>query len=500
MTDNTENNTITNGKKRFLSPMAMTLLMVTTVFSLRGLASQAEYGYTSILYYVIAALVFLIPFSMVCAELGSTYHGHGGLFRWCSEAFGPRWGWAAMCYEWLGLLVWFPSVLMFGAVALAYVFWPDSFDSHFSNNKLYVIIVVLSVYWLATFNMFRGDKASKRLSAAGGLLGTIVPGIVLVAMGVIYLCQGNHNYIDANVPFFPDFTNFSTIVLAASIFLFFGGMEIYPVHVNQMRNPAREFPKSMLMAVLIIVLAYVMGTLAIGFTTPKDKINLLGSLFYAYNQQFQAIGMSWMGNVIAALITFGVIGQIAAVIDGAASGILSVGDAGYLPRTIQKRNRHDMPVPLLWIQGIIVTILTSIMIFLPSVESAYQILSQMSTVIYLLLVIIIYAAFVRLRRTDNARKRGFRVPGGNVGKWITATVGIFGAIVALVLSCLPPSQIDTGSKIFYVSTIVVGTAIFCALPFVIFAFRKPQWRNPDTHFEPFNFELENRKPSEISNI
>ena len=59
-------------KKATLSMMAMAIMMVTTVLSLRGLASQAEYGYTSIFWYVLSAILFLIPFSLVCAELGST--------------------------------------------------------------------------------------------------------------------------------------------------------------------------------------------------------------------------------------------------------------------------------------------------------------------------------------------------------------------------------------------------------------------------------------------
>lgn len=38
----------TGGKAATLGMMSMAIMMVTTVLSLRGLASQAEYGYTSI--------------------------------------------------------------------------------------------------------------------------------------------------------------------------------------------------------------------------------------------------------------------------------------------------------------------------------------------------------------------------------------------------------------------------------------------------------------------
>ncbi|MEG2151500.1 MAG: amino acid permease, partial [Bacteroidaceae bacterium] len=108
-----------------ISTMAMTVMIVTNIISLRGLASQAEFGITSIFYYLFAAVVFLIPFSLACAELASTFTKSGGLFRWVSEAFGAKWGWAAMYLEWQTVVIWFPSVLMFSSVALAYVFWPE---------------------------------------------------------------------------------------------------------------------------------------------------------------------------------------------------------------------------------------------------------------------------------------------------------------------------------------------------------------------------------------
>ena len=83
-----------------LSMMAMAIISVTTIVSMRGLASQAEFGFTSIFYYVFAALVFLVPYALVCAELASTYTRSGGVFRWVSEAFGTRAGWLSMYLDW----------------------------------------------------------------------------------------------------------------------------------------------------------------------------------------------------------------------------------------------------------------------------------------------------------------------------------------------------------------------------------------------------------------
>lgn len=480
-----------------ISTGAMTVMIITTVVSLPGLPSQAEFGIQSIFYYLFAAIVFLIPFSLVCAELASTYTHSGGLYRWVAEAFGPKWGWTAMYLEWQTLVIWFPAVLMFAAVSLAYIFWPESFDARLSANKIYTLVVVLAVYWITNFIAFRGMKSSKILSTLGGLFGTIVPGAILIILGVAYLCMGKPIML-AHESFFPDFSKIGTIVLAASIFLFYGGMEMNAVHVQNMKNPARQFPRAIFLAVAVIVLLFVFATLAIGFVVPAKDINLLASLLVAYNDLWAAVGVPWLGNVMALLITFGVIGQVSVIIAGPSTGLVAVGESGYLPRSLQKTNAQGVNKPILYVQAIFVSLLSLVLVVLPSVESAYQVMSQMATVIYLILVLMIYFAFIRLRHTQPQKQRGFRIPGGKLGEVVVAGIGILGAVVAMVLSFFPPSQINTGSPVVYVLIIFCGALLFFCVPLIVFSKRKPSWRNPKANFYPFDWQIENRRPSEVS--
>lgn len=483
--------------KALISTGAMTIMIITTVVSLRGLPSQAEFGIQSIFYYLFAAIFFLIPFSLVCAELASTYTHSGGLYRWVSEAFGPRWGWSAMYLEWQTLVIWFPAVLMFAAVSLAYIFWPESFDAKLSANKIYTLIVVLAVYWITNFIAFRGMKSSKTLSTLGGLFGTIVPAAVLIILGVAYYCMGKPIML-THESFFPDFTKIGTIVLAASIFLFYGGMEMNAVHVQNMKNPARDFSRAIFLAVAAIVLIFVLATLAIGFVVPAKDINLLASLLVAYNDLWASVGAPWLGNVMALLITFGVIGQVSVIIAGPSTGLVAVGESGYLPRSLQKVNSNGVNKSILYVQAAFVSILALVLVVLPSVESAYQVMSQMATVIYLILVLMIYFAFFRLRHTQPHKPRGFRIPGGHFGEYLIGGVGVLGAFIAMVLSFFPPSQINTGNPVVYVLIILCGAVVFFCLPLVVFARRKPSWRNPTANFYPFDWQIENRQPSEVS--
>ena len=483
--------------KGTISMVAMALLIITSILSLRGLPSEAKFGVQSIFYYIFAAVVFLLPFSLVCAELASTYTKSGGIYRWISEAFGPRWGWTAMYLEWQTIIIWFPTVLMFGAASLAYVFWPESFDAKLASNKVYTLIMALIVYWGVTLNSFRGMRAANKLSTLGGLCGTIIPGAILIVLGIIYVCLGRHVYL-ADMPFIPDFGNLGTIVLAASIFLFYGGMEIQAVHINDMRNPARDFPRAVFLSIIVIVLGYALGTLIIGIVIPAQNINLVQSLLVAYNQLWESFGLSWAGNLIALLIMVGVIGQVSALVNGPSTGLMSVAQSGYLPRSLQRVNEKGVNKSILIISGVFVSVLTLILLVLPTVESAYQIMSQLATIIYLIMVLIIYAAFIRLRRTQPNKVRGYRVPGGKVGAFIVCFLGIIGALAALLLSFLPPEQINTGSPAVYIGILVLGTVFFVGLTLVVYALRRPSWRNPDAHFYPIDWQIEDRKPSQVS--
>lgn len=377
------------------------------------------------------------------------------------------------------------------------MFWPESFDQALASNKIYTLVIALLVYWLSTLNAFRGQKSANKLSTLGGMFGTIIPGGILIILGVVYFCLGKPLALE-DVSFFPDFSNMGTIVLAASIFLFYAGMECQAVHVNDMRNPARDFPKAVFLAIVVIVVIYSLGTLVIGMVIPSKDINLLQSLLVAYKALWQGFGVGWLGNIMALLIMFGVIGQVSALVTGPSTGLMAVAQSGYLPRSLQRLNKNNVNTSILYIQGAFVSLILLLLIVLPTVESAYQIMSQMATIIYLVMVLIIYAAFIRLRHTQPAKRRGYRVPFGKVGEVIVCTLGITGAALALVLSYLPPSQINTGSPVVYVGIIVIGIAVIIALPLIVYSLRKPSWRNPDAHFYPFDWQIEGRRPNQVS--
>jgi len=478
-----------------LGIVTLAIMNVVAVVSLRGLPAEAEYGLSSIFYYLLAAIVFLIPVSLVAAELATGWPEKGGVFRWVGEAFGPRWAFVAMFMLWIEVTVWFPTALTFSAVSLAFVGPNQRWDAALSANNMFVLAIVLCVYWLATFIAFHGVAAFARVSKWGGMIGTIIPAGILIVLGFAYLIGGGKPQIDLawkNVV--PDFTNFNNVVLAVGIFLFYAGMEMNAIHVKDVNNPSRNYPIAIVLAALVTVAIFVLGTLAIAFIIPNAAINLTQSLLVAYFDMFRWAGIGWLGPVMAIALAVGVLAGVVNWVAGPSSGLLVVAKAGYLPRFWQKTNANGMATHILLIQAILVSVLSVMFVVLPSVQAAYQILSQLTIILYLVMYLLMFASGIYLRYSQPNRPRPYRIPGGDIGMWIIGGLGLVGSLMAFVLSFVPPGQISIGSPATYVGILLGLTVFFVAIPFIVYAVRKPHWRDPEGDFAPFTWEAEGGHP------
>lgn len=468
----------------------LAIMNVTAVVSLRGLPAEAEYGVSSAFYYLFAAIVFLIPTSFVAAELAAMFQDkQGGVFRWVGEAFGKRIGFLAIWLQWVESTIWYPTVLTFGAVSLAFIGSNDAKDMELASNKFYTLVVVLVIYWVATYISLKGLDWVSKVAKIGGLVGTIIPAFLLMILAVMYLASGGTSQMDFGGSFFPDITKFDNLVLASGIFLFYAGMEMTGIHVKDMNNPAKEYPKAVFMGAIITVLIFVLGTFSLGIIIPQKDINLTQSLLVGFDNYFAYIHASWLSPIIAIALAFGVLAGVLTWVSGPSKGIFAVGKAGYLPPFMQKANKLGVQKNILLIQGGAVTVLSLLFVIMPSVQSFYQILSQLTVLLYLIMYLLMFAAAIYLRYSMKDAPRPFRLGRkGNCVMWIVSGVGFLGSLLAFVLSFIPPAQISVGSNAVWYSVLVIGCIVVVVAPFIIYAMRKPSWVDKESQFEPFHFD------------
>ena len=474
-----------------LSVMTLAIMNITAVVSLRGLPAEAVYGPSSAFYYLFAAIVFLIPTALVAAELAAMFADkQGGVFRWVGEALGPRTGFLAIWLQWIESTIWYPTVLTFGAVSIAFIGMNESHDMLMASNKVFTLVVVLLIYWVATFISLKGLDWVGKIAKIGGVVGTIIPAGLLIVLGIVYLSTGGHNHMDMSQGFFPDLSKFDNLVLASSIFLFYAGMEMMGIHVMDVKNPTKNYPKAIFIGSLITVLIFVLGTFSLGFIIPAKDINLTQSLLIGFDNYFQYLRMSWASPVIAVALMFGVLAGVLTWVAGPSKGIFAVGRAGYLPPFFQKTNKLGVQKNILMIQGCIVTVLALLFVVMPSVQSFYQILSQLTVLLYLIMYLLMFSSAIVLRYKMKNVVRPFRIGKGNGLLWLVAGIGFCGALLAFILSFVPPGQIATGSHTVWFSVLVIGCIVVVVAPFIIYASRKPSWKDPEAaeEFAPFGVQ------------
>jgi glutamate:GABA antiporter len=463
----------TSGKSvRIIGTASIAGISLAAVLTLRGFPSVAEYGWASIGLYVFGAIFFLIPLALVCAELGTGWPKAGGLYAWVRQGFGAKSGFLAVWFEWIEGIVWFPTVLAFVAATIAYIF-----ASRLSNNKVYLVLVMLAVFWGMTLINFLGLKRASLLNNIGVVIGTLLPAAVLIALGVYWLAAGKHIAIAFSFgKLLPNFGSIDNLVFFVGVLLGYAGIELFGFHAKETKDPQHTYPKAIILSALLIVAVSILATLSIAFVVPDAKLSLVAGLLQAFAVFFKILGLPpVVTQIMAALTALGTLALISVWLLGPSKGLYAAERTGDLPPVLHGVNRRHIPVAVLVAQGILGTLFALLFLFVPSINASYWMLSALTTQILVLMYIMILAAGIRLRYTEPNTPRPFKVPGGNAGMWFVAGIGIFGCVLGLVLGFFPPTGVATWPTPIYVLAMFIAIVICSVPPFIIERIKKPNW-------------------------
>ncbi|MFA6584567.1 MAG: amino acid permease [Elusimicrobiaceae bacterium] len=459
--------------RHYVSVFVLAMINVAMVMSLRGLPMMAKEGLPMVFFLVFASLLFLAPVSLVSAELATGWPENGGVYRWVKEAFGSRWGFTAIWLQWLQNTIWYPTILAYAAASLSYMFMAPEL----ANNRYFNITVILAVYWGATFVNFYGMKTAGWITTAGVVCGTILPAVLIIGMGIGWVATGNPiEFLKTSHSILPDFSNFDNIAFLAGIVLLFSGMEVGAVHVQELKNPKTEYPKAVFLSMLVIIIVFTLGSFAIATVIPVNDISLTAGILQGFKDLLDKFSMPWLLPLIGFLAAFGAIGCVIAWIAGPSKGLLATAKNGELPPFLQRTNKKGVQVNILIVQGLIVTGISCVYLLMPSINSAFFILTALTAILYLIMYVLLYAAAIRLRYSQPDVPRSYKVPGGNAGMWAVAGIGMLAVLFALVVGFFPPSQLQTGSPAGYVLFLVAGAIVFTAVPLAINALKKESWK------------------------
>jgi glutamate:GABA antiporter len=458
-------------QKRTIGIFALAMINVAAICNIKNFPLTAEYGLASLFYFLVASLLFFIPVSIVSAELATGWPERG-VYQWVNEAMGAKMGFLAIWLQWSSNIIWYPTSLSFIAATFAYIF-----DPALATNKIYIFSVVITSFWVMTSLNLLGMKISGFISSFSALFGTILPGILIIILGIIWIRQDKPLQVSLNaISFIPNLSSASRLAILAGVLLSFAGMEMSAVHAKEVTNPRKNYPKAIFLSACIIIVLYTLGSLAISIVVPKEKIELASGSIEAFKQFFDAFNISWAVPIIAAIMTIGGLGAVSTWIIGPSKGVYASAIDGELPSFFQKTNKRNMPITLMLSQAIIVTVLSFIFLFMPDISSSYWILIDLAAQLYIIMYILLFISAVILRYKKPNTPREYRVPFKNIGIWIVSSIGAFGSLFIMIMGFFPPSNINDKSLPMYELILFSGIFIFCTIPLVIHAFKKPSWK------------------------
>jgi putative glutamate/gamma-aminobutyrate antiporter len=456
-------------KPTYITWVTLAFMTTASVASLRSAPTMAVYGLTCVFLYLVPAIIFLLPQSLVAAELASGWTG--GVFRWVSEGISAKWGLLAIWCQFAMTIFYYPTLLGFVASTLAYVFNPD-----LATNGVYTGIVIVVVFWLGVFMSARGGTGGiAKLASSGLLVGTLIPGALLVILGVIYLLQGNSSAAPMNADhLIPQWTGIASLVLIVNNFLSYSGMEMNAVHVGSLRNPSSEFPRAMFFACGLVLLIFILPALAISWVIPADQLSLTAGVMQAFDAFFAYFDLQILVPIVAIALVCASAGGMLTWLSGPSKGLLMIARReGYLPPFFQHQNENEVAVNILVVQGAVTTVIALLYALVPSVSSAYWILSVMTTQVYLIVYLLMFVAARNLRRRQPDVKRGYVAP----ALTFLCVLGFVASAAAILIGFVPPSQFENGSDAAYVGLILAGTVLLGLLPpWLFLKFQKPSWK------------------------
>jgi glutamate:GABA antiporter len=460
------------------------LAMITagSVDSIRNLPATALFGSTLIFFFILGAIFFLLPSALVSAELASTSKNHGGIYAWVSQAFGKTSGFLAVWFQWIENVIWYPTILSFVAGTIGYLIMPSLADS-----KIYLIAVILTAFWGTTLINLLGIKSSAIFGNICALFGLIVPMILIIALGAVWIFSGHHLQVQfSEHAMLPHHSGAGMWVALTGIMLSFCGMEIATVHSSDVNNPQRSYPKAMLIATLIILVTLICGSLAIAIVLPTAKISLVAGIMQAFSAFFSAYHLTWILPLIAVMLVLGGMGGVNNWIIAPTRGLMLALKESHAPSILSRCNRRGAPSVLLIAQAVIVTVVALAFLLMPSVNGSYWLLTALASQLYMLMYMIMFIAAIRLRYKKVERTKGFMIPGGAFGIWLVAGFGLLGSVVTFIIGFMPPGQIKIGGVFHYEMLLLTGLLSMTVLPFIAYLFMRKPGTSPKPQAENFS--------------
>lgn len=450
------------GFKKVLRSLDMTLFTVCAILVMDTLAPSAAIGSSSISWWLITLVLFFIPYGLITAELGTTYPEQGGLYIWVKKAFGEKWAARTTWLYWINVALWMPSVYILFAGMFAQIFFPEM-------GMWWQILIGIIMTWITVWIGSITLETSKWIPN----IGAIIKALIMVVIGVGAFIYAGKNGVANDLSFTSMLPEWGAGLAFLPVIVYnFMGFELMSGASEEMKNPGKDIPRAIITSGALIAAFYLLGTVGILMALPLDELGLISGIIDTLRVLLGETGIG--GALVIALGVAALYSFLANMVTWTMGANRTADEAakeGELPAVFgQEHPVYKTPVGAFLITGIVSTAVMIIYGFMAgSAEDLFWTLFAFSSMVFLLPYLVMFPAFLKLRKTDPNAKRPYKVPGGKLFITIMAVIcEIFILQAVIFFVYVPGEPMDWA----YAAPVLIGVVLTVIIGEILIAVSK----------------------------
>ena len=459
-----------DSQSRKITYGSLVLMIFSAIFGFsNSMTAFYQMGYSSIIWYIVAAVAFFLPSALMFAEYGATFkEAKGGIYSWLKGSTNEKFAFIGT-FIWLAAwVVWLVSSTQFFIVAVSTaLFGSDKTQTWglgpFNSNQVVGILGVLFIL-LVTFLASRGIDKIAKVATFGGIFAFGIT--LLFSLFSIVVLIAHHGVLAQGITGVESFTtspnsNFQSPIAIISFLVYaifaYGGLETTSGVIDSVDKPEKTYPKALITVMILMTLFYLILITMCGISTNwhsvlgKSSVDLANCEYVLINNLGIEVGKAFGLSGAAALgigKLFSHITALSDVLTGLGAAFVMIyspvksfvlgSDSRLLPKKITKLNDKGMPANAMWLQALVVSL---IMLFVAfggkAATQFYTILTDMMNVSSSAPYLFLIAAFPFFKQKQNL-DRPFVFYKNKKVVWTVTSIVWLVVAAGIVFTCVEP--------------------------------------------------------------
>ena len=419
--------------QRSLRRLDVPVMILSAMISLDMVGEISSFGGETFTWLLVLGVLWMVPYGLLTAELGSAFATEGGLYEWVKSAFGRLPGSLATIMYWSINPLWIGGSLAFISTE-AWSTYISPVESGTLGDYLFKAVFVLASTAITLVSLERC-----RVIFKVGTYAKLLLALIFLATTVLYGIQNGFNGV-GTLTWSPTMTGF--LALVPLLLFSLVGFEVPSQAGDEMENPQRDVPRGIAAGGSIGLLAYALPILALLLVLPPEKITGIAGFMAAVETVFGIYGTAGAVlvkvAVVGFIVTLGITGATWALAANRALAVASA-DGAFFPFFAKFDTKRQTPVRIGVFTGAVSLAFMIAGVIFSAGDSAatFGVVLSITISTSLIAYLFVFPAALRLRRTHAHVPRPYRVPGGRVGMAAVAGLTTFWAALGTWVAVFP---------------------------------------------------------------